>query len=177
MRGGADRMAGSKRGKGKSKLPSREKYEKENPTVSFRLDKETYQRLKKHLAGTKCSFADFVKDSLGREETMIEKRIQARAEQVDALKDELRCLRGLVLEAHLLVQLAGRGKGLGDPFCPRCGDEMALHEAKEIGAGPDEPELFTYACVCGYFIDSYKGIDPSSLHLTDDDDGEDEEDA
>ncbi len=170
-------MSDSKRRKGKSKPPSREKYEKEHPTVSFRLDKETYQRLKGHLEGTKCSFADFVKDALGREETMIEKRMQARGEQWDALQDEVECQRDLLRQAHHLIHIVGLGKDLPDPSCPRCGKELIPVRAKEIGAGRDEPELFTYACDCGYIIDSYKGIDPPSLHLTDDDDGEDEEDA
>jgi hypothetical protein len=156
-------MSDSRRGKRKPKPLSRQRYEKEHPTVSFRLDKETHQRLKKHLDGTKCSFADFVKDALGREEATIEKRIQAREEQWNAAKDGPRCLRDLVRQAYAMLQIAGQGKDLGDPFCPRCGEEMVPVMVNEIGADEDEPEVFTYCCECGYFIDSYKGIDPSSL--------------
>jgi len=156
-------MGNSKRGKGKSKPPSRQKYEKEHPTVSFRLDKETYQRLKKHLDGTECSFGDFVRDALGREEATIEKRIRAREEQWEASKKEIKCLKDLVWQAHNMIQIVGQGKGLDDPYCPRCGDSMTFIEAEEIGADSDDPKLMTYACTCGYFMDAYKGFDPSSV--------------
>lgn len=63
------------RTKGTKKKPSRLAYEESHPTVSFRLDREIYDRLKRHLNTTGCSFADFVKDALGREESMIEKRV------------------------------------------------------------------------------------------------------
>jgi len=49
------------------KPPSRVRYEKSHPTVSCRLNKETYDLLKqrlKELGG--ASVADFVKDALGR---------------------------------------------------------------------------------------------------------------
>jgi len=48
------------------KPPARVRYEESHPTVSCRLDKDTYTLLKqrlKDLGGV--SFADFVKDSLG----------------------------------------------------------------------------------------------------------------
>lgn len=57
------------------KKPSRKRYEQEHPTVSFRLDKATYRSLKEHLKGTGCSFADFVKDALGREGSMVNERV------------------------------------------------------------------------------------------------------
>jgi hypothetical protein len=69
-------MAKSKSAK---KKPSRVAYEKEHPTVSFRLDKETKARLDKHLEAAGCSFADFVKDNLGREESMVDKRVRKLA--------------------------------------------------------------------------------------------------
>jgi len=67
------------------KKPSRKRYEEEHPTVSFRLDRETYDRLKQHLAGTGYSFADFVKDSIGREESMVEKRVEMLAPSATSL--------------------------------------------------------------------------------------------
>jgi len=57
------------------KKPSRLAYEQSHPTVSFRLDREIRDRLKGHLSSTGCSFADFVKDALGREQSMVEKRV------------------------------------------------------------------------------------------------------
>ena len=53
--------------------PSRLAYEQSHPTVSFRLDREIRDRLKGYLSSTGCSFADFVKDALGREQSMVEK--------------------------------------------------------------------------------------------------------
>ena len=63
------------RSKQPKKKPSRVAYEKSHPTVSFRLDIETLDRLKEDLKATGCSFADFVKDALGREEMMVEERV------------------------------------------------------------------------------------------------------
>ena len=63
------------RSKQAKKKPSRVAYEETHPTISFRLDIETHDRLKEHLKATGCSFADFVKDALGREETMVEERV------------------------------------------------------------------------------------------------------
>ena len=49
------------------KPPSRVRYEKSHPTVSCRLNKETYDLLKQHLDELGgVSVADFVKDALGR---------------------------------------------------------------------------------------------------------------
>ncbi len=63
------------RDKQAKKKPSRVAYEESHPTISFRLDKETHDRLKGHLSATSCSFANCVKDALGMEETMVEARV------------------------------------------------------------------------------------------------------
>ena len=48
------------------KPPARIRYEQSHPTVSCRLDKDTYALLKQRLEDLGgVSFADFVKDSLG----------------------------------------------------------------------------------------------------------------
>ncbi len=48
------------------KPPARIKYEQSHPTVSCRLDRDTYDLLKQRLEDLGgVSFADFVKDSLG----------------------------------------------------------------------------------------------------------------
>ncbi len=67
--------------KSKGKPPSRERYEQEHPTISFRLDKEIKQSLKEHLNGTGSSFADFIKGALGKEKAMVENRIEKLAAQ------------------------------------------------------------------------------------------------
>ena len=49
------------------KPPSRVRYEKSHPTVSCRLNQETYDSLKQRLVELgDVSVADFVKDALGR---------------------------------------------------------------------------------------------------------------
>jgi predicted DNA-binding protein len=63
------------RSKQAKKKPSRVAYEESHPTISFRLDRETHDRLKGHLKATGCSFADFVKGALGRETAMVEERV------------------------------------------------------------------------------------------------------
>jgi hypothetical protein len=48
------------------KPPARIRYEQSHPTVSFRLDRDTYDLLKQRLEDLGgVSFADFVRDSLG----------------------------------------------------------------------------------------------------------------
>jgi hypothetical protein len=48
------------------KPPARVRYEQSHPTVSCRLDRDTYTLLKQRLQDLEgVSFADFVKDSLG----------------------------------------------------------------------------------------------------------------
>ena len=48
------------------KPPARVRYEQSHPTISFRLDRDTYALLKQRLEDLGgVSFADFVKDSLG----------------------------------------------------------------------------------------------------------------
>jgi hypothetical protein len=81
------------------KKPSRVAYEKEHPTVSFRLNKETKARLDKHLEAAGCSFADFVKDNLGREENMVEERVA----RLTSMEVEKRQAPELDLELYKLV--------------------------------------------------------------------------
>ena len=52
--------------KGSHKPPARVRYEESHPTVSCRLDRDTYTLLRQRLEDLGgVSFADFVKDSLG----------------------------------------------------------------------------------------------------------------
>ncbi|MCL0063897.1 hypothetical protein M1O51_01875 [Dehalococcoidia bacterium] len=95
--------------KADKKKPSRKRYEEDNPTVSFRLDRETYDRLKNHLAGTSNSFATFVKDALGREESMIEQRVMTLTSR--KIKESHRPERDLELY-ELVLDLARWGSGI-----------------------------------------------------------------
>ncbi len=72
------------------KPPSRERYEQSHPTVSCRVSRDTYDKLKNHLNELgDISFADFVKDALGELELKIPKaailekaRLESRTQTV-----------------------------------------------------------------------------------------------
>jgi len=123
-------MARSKQAK---KKPSRVAYEESHPTISFRLDIQTHDRLKEHLKTTGCSFADFVKDALGREETMIEERVTKLASRKIAENEPHACdleLYELVVDlAHWTVIFWTK---LSDPMdgvpCPDCLFPSKLHK-------------------------------------------------
>jgi len=61
------------------KAPSRMRYEQRHPTRSCRLNIEEDELLEEHLEGTLRSFADFVKDHLREEETMVKERVEILA--------------------------------------------------------------------------------------------------
>jgi predicted DNA-binding protein len=107
--------------RGSRKSPSRRRYEERRPTLSFRLDIEDKERLKEHLEGTGCSPADFVKDALGREEAMVDKRVEILASRrLDAsVEDRVRCLENLV---HEIFSLTVDNKRY-PPLCPRCDNQ------------------------------------------------------
>ena len=152
--------------KKKNKPPSRQRYEQENPTVSCRLDKETHQRLSEYLQNTGTSLADLLRDALGRENSMIEERIQMLANQQAPLSDEgrLNCLEALVLQAGVYL------KDNDWPFfCPRCREHEMLYAKGEADIRPGEKEeAITFKCPgCGYFLDTPDHIDPDSLEWCD----------
>jgi len=70
----------------KHKPPSRERYEANNPTISFRASKELRAKLKKVMDKTGKSYADIMKDGLGMqtksEEKAYKKGYQAGLKQV-----------------------------------------------------------------------------------------------
>jgi len=144
------------------KKPSRKRYEEEHPTVSFRLDKETYKQLKTHLEGTGCSFASFVKDSLGREETMVEKRVEMIAStKVDpSIETRVRYLQGLVHELFMR-----QNTKRWPPTCPHCeNEELFLCEGVETMIRERIPNIPTWKCAkCGFFIETSHRINPKSL--------------
>jgi len=149
------------------KPPSRKRYEEEHRTRSARLDRETNERLDKLLEGTGCSFADFIKDALGREEAMIEKRVEMLASrQVDpSLEERVRCLENLVHEIFSLTVDTRKYP----PYCPRCEvQELFESEGRETESTIADPWVPTWKCPkCGYFINTYKRIDPKSIKWVD----------
>ena len=143
--------------------PSRKRYDEEHPTISLRLDIETKKRLKEHLEETNCSPTDFIKDALGRDESMIEKRVEMVAStQVHAsLEHRIRYVEDLV---HQLFSMPVDTDEY-PPFCPRCdGQYLSRCEGKETESTIAHPWVITWKCPkCGFFMDTYKRIDPKSI--------------
>ncbi len=86
-----------KKGKSnKKKSPSREKYEKENPTVSARLPKKTRERLRIVLVKLGMSLADALKVLVGDLEVKTKPIDEARQEAYDkGWEDGIEAAEGL----------------------------------------------------------------------------------
>ncbi len=147
------------------KKPSRKRYEEEHPTISFRLDREIYDRFKQHLAGTECSFADFIKDSLGREESMVERRVKMLASKKadPSVEERLRFLEDLMSQVMIVAH-----RRETPWWCPHCGEDLAGAMIAEKGA--TSPGIFVYACPkCHFFVtpwaDAPKGVAIDTLHF------------
>jgi predicted RNA-binding Zn-ribbon protein involved in translation (DUF1610 family) len=127
------------------------------------LPREIKEVLKEHLKSTGCSLADFVKDALGREESMVAKRVEILTSRLvdPSLEDRVGCLESLVLEIYnLTVDTAEY-----PPLCPRCEDqEMRRCEGTEMASSLASPIVPTWKCPkCGFFLNTYHRIDPKSL--------------
>jgi hypothetical protein len=151
------------------KSPSRKRYEAEHPTISFRLDRETYKHLKEYLDSSGCSFADFIKDAIGREGSMIEKRVEILASKQihPAIEHRLRCLEDLVQQIFNITVDTEEYP----PLCPHCNNqELFQAEGRETESSLAQPWVITWKCPkCGYFINTYKRIDPKSIKWIDPD--------
>ena len=113
-----------------NKPPSRIRYEERHRVRSCRLDIEADRLLTEHLDSIGCSFSDFVKDSLGREESMVEKRVEILAlSQIDpSLEERARCLENLVHEIFSITV----DHNQYPPYCPHCdGQELFWCEGRE----------------------------------------------
>jgi predicted RNA-binding Zn-ribbon protein involved in translation (DUF1610 family) len=153
------------------KSPSRKRYEEKNPTISFRLDRGTQKHLKEHLEGTGCSFADFIKDTLGGEKSMVEKRVEMLASrQADpSLEERVRCVENLVHEIFSITVDTHEYP----PYCPRCDNqELFRADGRETESRLAQPWVPTWKCPkCGFFINTYKRIEPTSIKWVDPDSG------
>lgn len=153
------------RNKSVTSKPSRRRYEEKHPTVSFRLDREIYDRLREHLAGAGCSFADFIKDSLGREKSMIERRVEMLASRKadPSAEERLRFLESFM--SLVMIRTYNHQIPWG---CPRCGKDLA--DAMVAKKGSRDPDIFVYACpTCHYLVtpwlDAPQGIDLDTLRF------------
>ena len=150
-----------------TKLPSRVRYDEQHHVRSCRLDADTDKLLSEHLDSANCSFADFVKDALGREKSMVEARVESMAlKQVNRfLEERVNCLEDLV------YQLISMNINLVEfqLYCPRCENEDLIYaEGRQIDSKLKHPEVITWKCPkCGFFINTYRRIDPKSIRFTD----------
>lgn len=149
--------------KNKKKAPSRIRYEQENPTISCRLDKKTKGDLEAHLIGSGCSLPDFIKQHLAEEKNMIQKRVEMLAsKQVSPLiEDRLRCVEDLVRQIFISTVDTDESP----PRCPHCDDQELIRCAgRQMASNLAQPWVGTRKCPkCGFFIDTYKRIDPKSM--------------
>lgn len=154
-----------------TKKPSRTKYEESHPVFSARLDRDTYDRLKEHLEGTGCSFGQFLKSTIGKEEVIVEKRVQILASKkvAPSVEDRVRCLESLV---HELWSVAMDTREY-PPSCPHCGNEQLFEaEGMEMETTRARPGVNTWACPeCGFFVNTSHRIDPRSIRWVDPDTG------
>lgn len=151
----------------KAKTPSRARYEEQHPVFSGRLDKGTDDRFRQHLASTGCSFNDFVKDAFGRQESMVEERVQILASKKTdpSFEDRVRCPEDLV---HQLVSLAA-STFEWPPICPHCqNEELVWTEGTQTQSTLPMRQVLTWRCPrCGFFINTANRIDPNSLETVD----------
>lgn len=158
------------KGNKSKKPPSRKRYEQEHPTKSVRLDKEHDERLDKLLEGLGLSFSSYVKAHIRKDEAMIEKKAEMLASRqvAPSVEDRVRSLEDLV---YYIISLGGIDTREYPPYCPHCeGQKMFRCEGRETESTIAHPWVPTWKCPkCGYFINTYKRIDPKSIKWIDPD--------
>ena len=148
----------------KKKSPSREKYDEENPAISFRVPKQLKEQLEKYLAASGQSFADFAKSVLDGEQTLINERLNARVEQrFGAFKNRVEAIDNLMFQ--LLCTFYDKKLPV---LCPRCEDKWGYRLLSAVGlhTGTDgkTEDYPTWKCPhCGWFYDIYGSMNPASI--------------
>ena len=150
------------------KSPSRKRYEEENPTMTFRVYRETKKAINEYLYATECSLSNFVVDSFNKEKAMAKKRVEIlTSKQVASsqVEDRLRCLEDLVQQIWSIAVDANEYP----PYCPRCDNRKLLRcEGREIESTLTHPWVITWKCPkCGFLLNTYKRIDPKSIRWID----------
>ena len=147
------------------KSPSRIRYENSHHVFSTRLDRDSFDELNRNLKVTGCSRADFVKDKLGREQSMVKKRVEilASTEIIAPLEERIRELEDLVCQILSVPSVTDEFP----PFCPHCDGQLLLKcEADEMYSA--YVGVLTWKCPkCGFFVNTYKRIDPKSIERRD----------
>ena len=100
---------------------------------------------------------------------MVEKRVEilASREVGPSLEDRIRCLEDLVLQVFGITVDTDEYP----PICSYCENEdMVQCEGREMESSLAHPRVITWKCPkCGYFINTYKRIDPKSIKWIDPD--------
>ena len=154
--------------KGKQKPPSRQKYEQENPTISFRLPKALKERLIRYLSAAGQSFADFVKSILDNEEALVKERVNALVKKrFGVIEKRLDQIESVIWEVMFTLE----DNNL-EIFCPRCikhgGCKLFLAKGYQIEPDGDPLIISTWKCpICGWYLDFKGRIDPNSLKWAD----------
>jgi len=158
--------------KGKNKSPSRKRYDDKHRIRSLRLDEKDNERLDKLLEELDLSYSEWAKRQIRKDEAMIEKKVELLASKQGnpLLEDRVRCLEDLL---HQVLSV-GVDTLEYPPLCPRCGDqELCRCEGREMESTFAHPEVHTWKCPkCGYFVNTYRGIDPQSIKWVDPESGD-----
>ncbi len=157
------------KGKKSKKPPSKKRYDEEHRVRSARLDKEYNERLDKLLEGLGLSYSEYVKAHIREDEAMIEKKAEMLvSRQVDpSVEERIRELEDLVCQILITPQVTNEFP----PFCPHCDGQLLLRcEADEVYSR--YRGVLTWKCPkCGFFVNTYKRIDPKSIKWSDADSG------
>ncbi|MBA7641152.1 hypothetical protein ES703_48825 [subsurface metagenome] len=89
----------------KKKKPSRSRYEESNPTLSFRVKRDVYQRFKDHIRATGQSQSEFLTAALDQEEARVNARVKELAGRRDNLKQQLLSLEHLIEERRKQLEV------------------------------------------------------------------------
>ena len=150
--------------KGKSQPPSREKYEQEHPTISFRTDRETKRQIDAHREKTGSSYAVLMKGVIeGDKSKAAEKRAEILALREIGLLDEER-LKWINKLVRLALSRLMEHK-MSAP-CPCCNEQNLRFAWGNIKGtrGRQGGEVFTWKCPnCGWFLDTFNRMDPESV--------------
>jgi predicted RNA-binding Zn-ribbon protein involved in translation (DUF1610 family) len=102
---------------------------------------------------------------------MVEKRVEILASKQihPSIEHRLRCLEELV---HQIFSLTVDTDDY-PPLCPRCeNQELFRAEGREMESALAHPWVLTWECPkCGFFMNTYKQIEPKSIKWTDPDTG------
>jgi len=106
--------------KGKSKPPSRIKYERSHPTISCRVSMDTYKQLEKIKSKENKSFADILKVGMGI--------LEAKAEQESAIEEKA------FLEGYEEGYSEAKSEFRVSYRCDICGKVMTVNSEEERAA-------------------------------------------